>query len=224
MIYFNQRDYGQISYPAPGYEQATVKTSGCGPTCFAMLIANKFDKTYTVKQAVKLAKDSGARVSGGTDMDILLKAASKHFPLKYERKTGISSALSAVRYNKSMCIANVGKSGLFSDGGHYVLIADVGQVYLSVLDPYLYDGKFQKAGRRGKVTVSNNICYVRPEDLAQDAKGYYVITEVEKMTAQEALSVLQQKGIVKSPTYWQNAVQVVKYLDELLVNMAEHVK
>lgn len=224
MIYFNQRDYANIPYPAPGYEQATIKTSGCGPTCFAMLIANKFNKTYTVQQAAKFALESGARVSGGTDMDILLKAASKAFSLKYERKAGIASALSAVRYNKAFCIANVGKSGLFSDSGHYVLIVDVGQVYLSVLDPYLYDGKFSKPGRQGKVIVSNNICYVKPEYLEMDAKGYYVVMEEKKMTAQEALNILQQKGIVKSPAYWQNALQVVKYLDELLVNMAENVK
>ena len=224
MIYFNQRDYDNIPYPAPGYEQATIKTSGCGPTCFAMLIANKFNKKYTVQQAAKFALESGARVPGGTDMDILLKSASKAFSLKYERKAGIASALSAVRYNKAFCIANVGKSDLFSDSGHYVLIVDVGQVYLSVLDPYLYDGKFSKPGRQGKVIVSNNICYVKPEYLEADAKGYYVVTEAKKMNVQEALNVLQQKGIIQSPAYWQNALQVVKYLDELFVNIAEHVK
>lgn len=224
MIYFNQRDYGHIPYPAPGYEQATIKTAGCGVSVFAMLIANKLDETYTVQKAATFAIENGARVSGGTDMDILLKAASKAFPLKYERKTGISSALSAVRYNKAFCIANVGKSGLFSDSGHYVLIVDVGQVYLSVLDPYLYDGKFSKPGRQGKVIVSNNICYVKPEYLDMDAKGYYVVTEMKKMNAQEALNILQQRGIVQSPAYWQNALQVVKYLDELFINIAEKIK
>lgn len=224
MIYFNQRDYDNIPYPAPGYEHATVKTSGCGVAVFAMLISNQLDKTYTVQKAAKFAIESGARVSGGTDIDILLKAASKAFPLKYECKAGIASALSAVRYNKAFCIANVGKSGLFSDSGHYVLIVDVGQVYLSVLDPYLYDGKFSKPGRHGKVIVSNNICYVKPEYLEMDAKGYYVVTEAKKMTAQEALNILQQRGIIQSPAYWQNALQVVKYLDELFINIAEKLK
>ena len=40
------------------------------------------------------------------------------------------------------------------------------------------------------------------------------------MTVNEAIKALQDKGVIQSPAYWQNAVQVVKYLGELLINMA----
>lgn len=35
-----------------------------------------------------------------------------------------------------------------------------------------------------------------------------------------ALKVLQSKGIINSPEYWHNAAIIVKYLDSLLINMA----
>ena len=45
-------------------------------------------------------------------------------------------------------------------------------------------------------------------------------TNEEVKTVEEALKKLQDKGVINSPDYWANAVQVVKYLDELLINMA----
>ena len=39
-------------------------------------------------------------------------------------------------------------------------------------------------------------------------------------TVDEALTVLQAQGIVLNPDYWRNASQCVKYLDSLLIAMA----
>ena len=48
--------------------------------------------------------------------------------------------------------------------------------------------------------------------------------EVESMTeikdVKEAIKKLQDKGVISSPDYWINAVNVVKYLDTLIINMA----
>ena len=66
---------------------------------------------------------------------------------------------------RAVAVANVGKAGLFSDSGHYVVVAEAGSSFLSVLDPYLYPGKFDKPGRRGKVTLNGNVAYVSPEEL-----------------------------------------------------------
>jgi SH3-like domain-containing protein len=50
-------------------------------------------------------------------------------------------------------------SGLFTTGGHYIMLADLNGSTISVFDPYLYNGKFDTASRRGKVTVSGNTVY-----------------------------------------------------------------
>lgn len=45
--------------------------------------------------------------------------------------------------------------------------------------------------------------------------------EVDSMTVDEALKVLEEQGITSSPAYWKNAAECVKYLDALIVNMAK---
>jgi len=51
--------------------------------------------------------------------------------------------------------------------------------------------------------------------------------EVESMTeikdVKAAIKKLQDKGVISSPDYWINAVNVVKYLDTLIINMANKI-
>ena len=226
MIYYNQRNYGDIKYPAAGYESATVKTSGCGPVSMSMVIENLGAGSFPPEKSVALALSSGARVSGGTDMEKLAKAVCERFAVKYSTTTSGDTAFSKMRYDKAIVICNVkgnvgSYKGLFSDSGHYVVAAGIGEVYVTVLDPYLYPGKFDTAARRGRAVVNGNLVYCTPANLAQDTKKYYIFERVKKtMTVNEAIKALQDKGVIQSPAYWQNAVQVVKYLDELLINMA----
>lgn len=41
------------------------------------------------------------------------------------------------------------------------------------------------------------------------------------MTVQNALQLLQEKGIINTPEYWQGKLSEVQYLDELLIRMAK---
>jgi N-acetylmuramoyl-L-alanine amidase len=40
------------------------------------------------------------------------------------------------------------------------------------------------------------------------------------MNVQDAIKKLVEKGVISSPGYWNKAIEVVKYLDQLLINMA----
>lgn len=40
-------------------------------------------------------------------------------------------------------------------------------------------------------------------------------------SVEEALKVLQNKGVINSPNYWLKAIDVVKYLDELIINVVK---
>ena len=44
------------------------------------------------------------------------------------------------------------------------------------------------------------------------------------MNIDKALKILQGKGIISSPDYWKMAAQCVRYLDNLLINVANYVK
>ena len=45
-----------------------------------------------------------------------------------------------------------------------------------------------------------------------------------KMTIQEAMTILQKEGVINSPEYWGKALSVTKYLDQLFINFAEFIK
>lgn len=45
-----------------------------------------------------------------------------------------------------------------------------------------------------------------------------------KMNTEEALKILVDKGVINSLDYWKQAVNVVKNLDQLLINMATKIK
>jgi N-acetylmuramoyl-L-alanine amidase CwlA len=57
------------------------------------------------------------------------------------------------------------------------------------------------------------------------------ISDIEKellkgqnMTLEQALKIFTDKGIMDTPVYWKNAVGVVKYLDELIIDTAKILK
>ena len=52
----------------------------------------------------------------------------------------------------------------------------------------------------------------------------YIGKEVNIMTVDEALVILKEKGIISAVEYWKMAAQCVKYLDNLLISVANYVK
>ena len=77
--YFNQADprWGSHPYPAPGYENATVKSAGCGPTCCAMVITSSEKAIIYPDTMCDIAEQEGFRVSGGTDWGIFQYVADE---------------------------------------------------------------------------------------------------------------------------------------------------
>ena len=173
-MFYSQRDYADVAYPSPALPRATVASGGCGVCCASMILENLGFGRLPPPDMARLALDCGARVVGGTDMGILGNALSVRYPIKWTLTTSIDKVLSAMRYKGAMAVANVGKAGLFSDSGHYVVMREAGSSFVAVLDPYLYEGKFEKPGRKGKVTMTGNVAYVSPEDLDRDTKRYYI--------------------------------------------------
>ena len=119
---YNQRNYANIKYPAKGYENATIATSGCAPTCMAMLISNLTSTKLSVAESANIALKCGARVSGGTDMNILAKEISKLYNLPYSTSNLFNDVRKCIE-NGGVAIVNVagGSKGIFSNTGHYII-------------------------------------------------------------------------------------------------------
>lgn len=174
--YYNQHNYPNTPYPSPDLPKATVKSGGCGVCCASMIIENLTAHQIGPKLMATYAINKKARVSGGTDMNVLAKAISADYGLMIDITNDEIVLLSHLRKG-GMAIANVGGNrggyvGVFSDGGHYVVVAgltDTGKVI--VLDPGYYPGKFNKAGRKGRVTVNGNQCICDISVLGKDTEN-----------------------------------------------------
>mgnify|MGYP005803461111 CR=1 FL=1 len=80
--------------------------------------------------------------------------------------------------NKYYIIASVG-NGLFTTGGHYIVMVANNNGTITVYDPYLYNGKFNTASRRNaNVTVSGNSVYVSEDSFKSYAnyKNFWIFS------------------------------------------------
>ncbi len=73
-----------------------------------------------------------------------------------------------------------------------------------------YTSKGKVQGIKGDCDIS--MCF-KPYDLFN--------TEVIEMDIDTALKILVNKGVISTPDYWYNAIKCVKYLEDLLINMAK---
>ena len=173
MSYYNQRNYGHVAYPAPGYEQATLKSAGCGPCCAAMMAEQLTGAIHGPEEMAALARSVGARVSGGTDLRRLGSALCVRLGLRME--TGSSKELLLDCLKKGgVAICNIsgdreGYTGLFSSGGHYVCAVGLSpEGLVRVWDPDRYSGKYERDGRRGRVQLDGNDVLVPAGGLLTD--------------------------------------------------------
>ncbi len=79
------------------------------------------------------------------------------FDIEYKETYKVDDAVALLK-NNNYVVASVG-NGLFTTGGHYIVLVGIDGNTLKIYDPYLYSGKFETSTRRGKVTVSGNTVY-----------------------------------------------------------------
>lgn len=159
-IYYSQADsrWANHPYPSPSYPKATIKSSGCGVTCGAMIISSSKEIVYPDFMG-DLAKQNGYRVDGGT-ADGFFPFICNKWGLEIER---IHSSYEAFeRCKNGDFVLMVAGAGLWTTGGHFILAVGTRDDKIQIFDPYLYAGKFDTASRKGAdVLVEGNSCYVQ---------------------------------------------------------------
>lgn len=227
--YYNQNNYGHVPYPSPTLPSATVKSGGCGVCCGAMIVSSMTDKIVDPVAMAAYAIAKGARVAGGTDMNVLAKAICADYGLVFST-TNDEAALLKHLAAGGMAVVNVGGNrtgwtGVFSSEGHFIVAAGCNGNTVTIMDPGYYAGKFNLAGRKGKVTVSGNFCYcdisVLASDTANRNPAYYLFSTVkevidmaletwQKEGGQEALKELAAKGLVNNIENWNSEAELAK--------------
>ena len=175
----NQNDYASIPYPAKGYEQATIKSSGCGVCSAVMAIGALTGQNIPVKRMADYAKNWGARVPGGTNMSVLLNHLCTLHGLTWRASSDVVELWRHLQAG-GVAICNVAGRGMFSSGGHYMCVLGILDGKACIADPGLYYGKYSSAKRRAKVTVSGDLIFAGSGTLDADCVGrwprYYLIS------------------------------------------------
>ena len=100
----------------------------------------------------------------------------RRYPLTYEMTNDAGRVLQFLKDKEGMVVANSGGNregytGVFTKGGHYIVLAEANGRMVTVLDPNLYDGKFEEPGREGKVTVEGNLAFTKISVVAEDCSN-----------------------------------------------------
>ncbi|MFR7544805.1 MAG: C39 family peptidase [Clostridia bacterium] len=168
LTYYSQIDarWKNYMYSSVGDSFQTVGTSGCGPTSAAMVVT-AIKGTITPPEMADLFVNNGYRsASNGTYLSAFRWVADV-FDIGYQETYNLDTAVNLLKDNNYL-IVSVG-NGLFTTGGHLMVITGIDGDTLKIYDPYLYSGKFDTSTRRGKVTVSGNTVYCSVDNFRRYA-------------------------------------------------------
>lgn len=174
LTYYNQTDsrWKNHIYSSVGDSSQTIGTSGCGPTSAAMVVT-AIKGTITPLEMGDLFVQYGYRSANNGTYWSAFRWVADVFNIDYQECSSLDTAIDLVK-NNNYVICSVG-NGLFTTGGHFIVIVGIEGDTLKIYDPYLYSGKFDTSTRRGKVTVSGNTVYCSIDNFRNYAnyKGFF---------------------------------------------------
>ena len=156
--YVSQIDNRWKNYPytVTNNKSQTIGKSGCGVATAAMVIDSIVGNVSVTELADVFVKHGYRSPNNGTYWSAN-RAIADEFNIKYQETSNFSVMLEKLK-NNNYIIASVG-NGLFTTGGHYIMIYGIDGNNLKIYDPYLYSGKFETSTRKGKASVSGDTVY-----------------------------------------------------------------
>ena len=158
LTYYSQIDnrWSGKMYSSVGNRGQTIGTSGCGPTCASMVVtATK--GAITPDTMSDLFVQFGYRSANNGTYWSAFRAVADEFNIDYQEAYKLDDVVNLLR-NNHYVVASCA-NGLFTTGGHFILLTGIDGNTISIYDPYLYAGKFETSTRRGKATVNGNTVY-----------------------------------------------------------------
>ena len=164
LTYYSQLDnrWKNQMYSSINNVSQTIGTSGCGPTSSAMVVSS-IKGNITPDTMANLYMQYGYRSANQGTYWSAFKWTADVFDIGYSECYKLDDAVAKLKDNHYI-IASCNQ-GLFTYGGHFIVLVGVEGDYIKVYDPYLYNGKFDVASRRGKATVQGNTVYVSIENF-----------------------------------------------------------
>ena len=179
-VFYCQLDYEHVPYPSPvGSPNGNLANNGCGVCTTSMIAENMLGVSFPPEESAKLAKACGAREGYGTNLYIYAPVFAERMGLKVKDTEDADEALRFLQEGRGMVIANVrgdreedGYIGVFSNSGHYVVIASANGSEVKVWDPMYKEGsgRFDVPGRKGKVRLDGTDAYADFSVFKEDCK------------------------------------------------------
>ena len=164
LTYYSQLDsrWRYNMYSSVGDVSQTIGTSGCGPTSSAMVVSS-IKGNITPDTMANLYTQYGYRSANQGTYWSAFKWTADVFNIGYSECYKLDDAVAKLKDNHYI-IASCNQ-GLFTYGGHFIVLVGVEGDYIKIYDPYLYNGKFDVSSRRGKADVKGNTVYVSIENF-----------------------------------------------------------
>lgn len=159
LTYYSQIDNRWSSHPytSTGNLSQTIGSSGCGPTSASMVVTATKGTILPPDMGDLFVRYGYRSANNGTYYSAFRWVADT-FDIEYNETYNTDTAINLLRNNNYVVVAC--GNGLFTTGGHFIVLTGIDGDTISVYDPYLYAGKFDTSTRRGKVSVNGNIAYV----------------------------------------------------------------
>lgn len=168
LTYYSQLDnrWANKPYTSCNNSSQTIGSSGCAPTCASMIVT-ACKGAITPDTMCNLFVKYGYRSSNNGTYLSAFRAVADEFDIGYEETYNLDRAVELLRNNHYVAVSCA--NGLFTTGGHLILIVGIDGDTLKIYDPYLYSGKFETSTRRGKVTVDGNTVYCSIDNFREYA-------------------------------------------------------
>lgn len=195
LTYYSQIDsrWKNKLYTATGNLSQTIGLSGCGPTCAAMIVSST-KGTIAPDKMAEIFVNKGFRSANNGTYWSAFRWIADYFDIEYKETYKLDDVIELVK-NNNLVVAACG-NGLFTTGGHFIIIVGIEGDTLKIYDPYLYAGKFNISTRRGKATVVGNTVYVKIENFKKYANynNFFAFKNIHT-------SGIENKTQVKTSTY-----------------------
>lgn len=168
LTYYSQLDnrWKYKIYSSVGNTAQTIGTSGCGPAAATMVVSS-IKGNITPDQMADLYMKYGYRSANQGTYWSAFKWTADVFDIGYSECYKLDEVINKLKENHYI-IASCNQ-GLFTYGGHFVVLVGLEGNYIKIYDSYLYNGKYDVASRRGKAIVRGNTTYVSIQDFRQYA-------------------------------------------------------
>lgn len=168
LTYYSQIDnrWKNKMYSSVGNIAQTIGTSGCGPAAAAMVVSS-IKGNITPDQMADLYMKYGYRSANQGTYWSAFKWTADVFDIGYSECYKLGEVINKLKDNHYI-IASCNQ-GLFTYGGHFVVLVGLEGNYIKIYDSYLYNGKYDVASRRGKAIVKGNTTYVSIQNFRQYA-------------------------------------------------------